>query len=760
MKSDLCFVGLMLAARRHASQRFPRRRRASNRISLPLRWPRLGCGILLGILCGLHVRTSEPAAPDTRPERPALIVAVERGQRPVVEQLLKEGADVHVRTPDGVTPLYAAAFHGRTEILRLLIAAGAEVNGRAARGRTALFAAAAEGHVPAVELLVAAGADPNARSDPDELAQTPLHMAAVEGRVETARRLIVAGAAVNARNTKHHITPLYLAAIAGREPMAALLREHGADPAIADIFGQTPARAAAVLAGRATRQLLDAPDDRLGFDPRAVVLMAYVGMAEDRQSYRGNRVAVAFGDGSLIATAAHCVDDFLDARRQSILAVPLVFSPYHGDVFEAEVVGVDQVMDLAILRVRWGAHPALPLASEEEIETAGEMFVAGYAPPEKPQALVRAARQLSAERLPTLRTEGPDRRRVILGGARFVGPGWSGSPMILPDSGRLAGVFTTKNDLRIDDLIVAQNRAGASAGAIRELMNAKGLEMKAPPAEWKAPEDATEAFSAALSWLDAQTGRPPQEGVAAAEAFVRRRPQSGLAHLLLAMSSSAVVRPNPGQPNAGGSPETQHRDAARLAPNSLLVHAAYGLYLERQHRPEEALAELAEAQRIDPDNSFVLAMRLRILADLRPEAAVELGERLTREASENAAYWFHYAGALRTLGRNEEAVRAAQASVRFAAKEQCWYRGRLADTLARCGRLAEAEACYRELLEQRPESAVFWLWYAQFLVERMPDRDEDLRKALEQCESRNRPPVIPPSVLDDLRARMGTSQQK
>jgi len=209
--------------------------------------------------------------------------------------------------------------------------------------------------------------------------------------------------------------------------------------------------------------------------------------------------------------------------------------------------------------------------------------------------------------------------------------------------------------------------------------------MKAPPAEWKAPEDATEAFSAALSWLDAQTGRPPQEGVAAAEAFVRRRPQSGLAHLLLAMSSSAVVRPNPGQPNAGGSPETQHRDAARLAPNSLLVHAAYGLYLERQHRPEEALAELAEAQRIDPDNSFVLAMRLRILADLRPEAAVELGERLTREASENAAYWFHYAGALRTLGRNEEAVRAAQASVRFAAKEQCWYRGRLADTLARCG---------------------------------------------------------------------------
>jgi len=37
--------------------------------------------------------------------------------------------------------------------------------------------------------------------------------------------------------------------------------------------------------------------------------------------------------------------------------------------------------------------------------------------------------------------------------------------------------------------------------------------------------------------------------------------------------------------------------------------------------------------------------------------------------------------------------------------------------------------------------------------ERMPSRVEDLRKAIEQCESRNRPPVIPQAVLDGLRAR-------
>jgi tetratricopeptide (TPR) repeat protein len=219
------------------------------------------------------------------------------------------------------------------------------------------------------------------------------------------------------------------------------------------------------------------------------------------------------------------------------------------------------------------------------------------------------------------------------------------------------------------------------------------------------------------------------------------------------MSSPAAAESGPGQPSASGMPETHYRDAARLAPDSLMVHAAYGLYLARQNRPEEALNELAEAERIEPGNSFVLALRLNLLGDLRLEEALELGARLTREVPDNAAYWFHHAGALRSAGRNEAALDAAQAAVRLATKEQCWYRGRLADLLAKCGRLAEAEACYRELLEQRPESAVFWLWYAQFLGERMPSRVEDLRKAIEQCESRNRPPVIPQAVLDGLRAR-------
>lgn len=699
------------------------------------------------------------AEPQTTPgagKRPPLIAAVERGQRLEVERLLDAGTDLEVRAPESVTPLYAAAFHGRVEILRLLIDAGAKVDGRAALGRTPLFTAAAEGQIRAVEVLLKFEADPNARSDSNELAQTPLHMAAIEGQLETARRLLDHGANVNSWSDQHRITPLYLATIAGHRPTTALLRERGADPLIADIFGQTPARAATVMAERKERRLLSVNDGQLGFDTRAIVVLAYVGFSQDRRTYRGNRLAVAIGDGSVIATAAHCLEDFVEANRHSILARPLVFSPYFGDVFEAEIVGLDSVSDVALLRMPWNGHPALPLADDEDLSENSEMLVAGYPPAETQEGAKRASREVRAERLPILKIDDlVGNHQVILGGARFIGPGWSGAAMVLPDSGRLGGIFGKKNDLQVGDLAVFQNRMGGSARAIRELMSARGIRMKEPSARWKAIENSAEAFSSALGWLDAQAGRPPAEGMRMAESLVERRPQSGLARLLLA-TSTADLR---GAPTAGNLAEKHYGDAVRLAPGSFLVRAISGAYLDRRKRPEDALTELGEADRIQPGNSFVQAARLKILSDLRPEQAEELGRRLVREIPENADYWFHYAGALRKLGREEDALSAAQTAVRLAPKKKFWYRGRLADLWARRGNFEEADACYRELLKQGPDTAVFWLWYARFLAEKQPDRKGDLGRALNRCEALNSPPTLPQEVLDELRAKAAGSEK-
>jgi len=56
---------------------------------------------------------------------------------------------------------------------------------------------------------------------------------------------------------------------------------------------------------------------------------------------------------------------------------------------------------------------------------------------------------------------------------------------------------------------------------------------------------------------------------------------------------------------------------------------------------------------------------LRILAEKSPKEAEALGRRLLQESPTNGHYWFELAGILRTLGKHEEAVQAAQQAVRL-----------------------------------------------------------------------------------------------
>ena len=689
-------------------------------------------------------------SPATKPARPELIVAVERGDHAAVERLLKDRVDLEVRTPDGVTPLYAAAFRGNAKMIRVLVQAGARVDGHAAHRRTPLFTAAAEGHLPAVEALLELGADVNARSEPQEIGQTALHMAALEGKTAVARRLVEHRAQVNAATEQHHLTPLHLARLAGHEETAATLIAAGADPMIEDVFGQTPQRAAATMEEGKSRKLVSVFENHQSFDPGAIVVLPVLAESHYRQVYRGNRLGVALGDGSLVATAWHCLTDILQAEGQAMLAKPLVFSAFHGDVFEAEIVAMDEAADVAILRVDWEGHPALPLATDEALGEAKAISIVGYPPPEKVDGSARSTTTVSLELLPVLRTKSPS--QVVLGGGRFTGPGWSGAAMIIPESGMLAGIFTRKDDPKVDDLIIYRNRSGPSFRAIRELLKSKDLPLGNPAVKLERRPDSQEAFSAAIRWLDSRTGRPPREEVLAAEALVKLRPSSAQARRLLASSVSSMLRQSPGDKAVRERADSNFKEAVRLAPESAVVRAAYGLHLDVHRESEAALIQFEEAARIDPKNAFVQATRLKILSELKPEEAATVGRQLVADRPGVAAFWFHHAGALRKLGRNEEALAAARTAVGLAPAEQLEYKGRLAETLAKCGQLDDAEACFRELIAKRPESPSFWLSYGRFLVASRPDRVADQEMALKRCEALNKSGVIPQKVMDEFRA--------
>jgi len=160
--------------------------------------------------------------------------------------VLGAGADADARDGRGATPLHIVAGGERGYFVggpfplpgavAALLAGGAEVNARGRGDRTPLHVAAAalfDNTVTATTLLEA-GADIDARDEPGG---TPLYWASGRsGHPAMVRLLIAAGAEVNAAADNGE-TPLHRAVRERNPPVAALLLELGADPALVDDSG-------------------------------------------------------------------------------------------------------------------------------------------------------------------------------------------------------------------------------------------------------------------------------------------------------------------------------------------------------------------------------------------------------------------------------------------------------------------------------------------------------------------------------------------
>ena len=111
------------------------------------------------------------------------------------------------------------------------------------------------------------------------------------------------------------------------------------------------------------------------------------------------------------------------------------------------------------------------------------------------------------------------------------------------------------------------------------------------------------------------------------------------------------------------------------------------------------------------------------------------------------------AGILRTLGQHEQAVQAASKAVDLYPDSS--YRPRLADCLAKAGRLQQAQQTYNEMLTDHPQRPKYWFWYARFLNEYYPQKHEEARQALEKAESASDMVwYVPPEDLTDLRDKI------
>jgi ankyrin repeat protein len=166
----------------------------------------------------------------------ALHVAAQRWDVPMVELLVRHGADIHQRRADGRTAHTLASLHGNEPVAAWLLAQGATdectalekfvsacARGDAARAREMLaaqpnlrnelrrehhlmmYGPAERGNTEVLETMLASGFDPNAK---DKDGVTALHRASMAGRVEAVRMLLAHGASVSSLDGMFSASPL------------------------------------------------------------------------------------------------------------------------------------------------------------------------------------------------------------------------------------------------------------------------------------------------------------------------------------------------------------------------------------------------------------------------------------------------------------------------------------------------------------------------------------------------------------------------
>src|SRR5580658_1760075 len=156
--------------------------------------------------------------------------AAMNGDRPAVQSLVQQKADVNAVQADGATAIQWAAYRDDLEMADVLIAAGANIKLANREGATPLYLASLHGSAAMIEKLLKAGGDPNQLGPGGE---TPLMLVARTGNLDAIRLLLAQHADVNAKDKLRGTTALMWATEQLHPEAVKLLVEQGASVSVA-----------------------------------------------------------------------------------------------------------------------------------------------------------------------------------------------------------------------------------------------------------------------------------------------------------------------------------------------------------------------------------------------------------------------------------------------------------------------------------------------------------------------------------------------
>ncbi|MHC5199998.1 MAG: trypsin-like peptidase domain-containing protein, partial [Planctomycetota bacterium] len=442
-------------------------------------------------------------------------------------------------------------------------------------------------------------------------------------------------------------------------------------------------------------------------DPNAFVYILNMGISGNSIEYKGLRNGFAIGDGQYILTAAHCVEDFENTNQ--ILRQPMVISPYYGDVFEAEIVAADKENDIAILKPAWDAHPALELETSDEWKINETLTITGYPPPPPSRGgNGTISRQILSEEVPLESASGKSVREVLVGPVSYAGVGWSGSPFISSQTGKVVGIFCRYDTYQYKKYYFFKKKkilhSGPAVESIRQLLDGHLIH------HGKCDKSISHLnnrgrFEWILNYLDTLKPDNATQSQKVIKKVCDKMPDSGLLHIIAGWAF------DPPQD------EQYFQKALETAPNSTLVQSAYGQHLFAYNSPQKAAEQFQIVTERDPNHIFAFHGLLSALVKTDPNAAQILGQQLTQRWGKNAGFHFEYAKAFRAKNKRKDELPMLQKAIELCKEGEVpyVYQSYLAASLMANKQYEESEQAYKKLLETHECESCWWSYTSLLL---------------------------------------------
>lgn len=449
------------------------------------------------------------------------------------------------------------------------------------------------------------------------------------------------------------------------------------------------------------------------------------------RSVMGRRAGNGFaiGDGTLVVTAYHLVFEESKQGRHKMAGLVSVISPYLGDGCEAEIIAANDKLDLAILKIPWKGHPALRLANESGLLSIERVVVIGM--PGTIRGIVKGSDEFLPENFvlqrENLAVDFVISRQQIpwfisLSEIGQLGQGWSGSPMLLPDSTIVAGCFTTLNIATREGRERISAR-GPAVTQVRHLLEQSCWEKSLIPSDsvLSRPEDGIDAFILFAQAYNRLMNDKYESASDSIEKFIDLRPESYLGYAQTAYNAEKNKKFD--------IAEQYYQKALKLNPEGTTLKIFYAQFLS-EHQPDRALELCQDIWKYDKFKPYIALSMFNILSERGEyQRCAELLSEAVKVNPENAYLWVNLGACHFYLGEQDNAVANMTKAVELL-PERGPFRGQLARILEIIGRINEAEKHFRELLNIEPDNPVVHFWLAEFLSKHRPQaKDEALKEA-------------------------------